>query len=235
MRIADVLRNKGAAVATISPDTTVTELLAGMAQHNIGAMVVMGPDGLVGIVSERDVVRRLNERGADLLADAGVRDHDERGRDLRAGRCGRHAERVDDREPGATRAGDRERSAGRNRQHRRRGEDPNGGTEGRAGAAADLHHPGRMTVDVRPSFKADVGELSVVLARAFHDDPVMMWMLPNVVHRARALPRMFATMTRHHFLPGGGAEVASLQTTRSAVRRCGIPPAGGRRRSEKSG
>ena len=67
MRIADVLRNKGAAVATISPDTRVTELLAGMAQHNIGAMVVMGPDGLVGIVSERDVVRRLNERGADLL------------------------------------------------------------------------------------------------------------------------------------------------------------------------
>ena len=67
MRIADVLRNKGSAVATISPDTTVTELLAGMAEHNIGAMVVMGPDGLVGIVSERDVVRRLNERGADLL------------------------------------------------------------------------------------------------------------------------------------------------------------------------
>jgi CBS domain-containing protein len=67
MRIADVLRNKGAEVATISPDTTVTELLAGMAQRNIGAMVVVGPDGLVGIVSERDVVRRLNERGAELL------------------------------------------------------------------------------------------------------------------------------------------------------------------------
>jgi GNAT superfamily N-acetyltransferase len=66
-----------------------------------------------------------------------------------------------------------------------------------------------MTLDVRPACKADVGELSVVLARAFHDDPVMMWMLPKVVGRARALPRMFATMTRHHFLPGGGAEVAA--------------------------
>jgi ribosomal protein S18 acetylase RimI-like enzyme len=65
-----------------------------------------------------------------------------------------------------------------------------------------------MTVDIRPPFKADVGELSVALARAFHDDPVMMWLLPNVVHRARALPRMFATMSRHHFLAGGGAEVA---------------------------
>ena len=58
---------QGLSGGTISPDTRVTELLAGMAQHNIGAMVVMGPDGLVGIVSERDVVRRLNERGADLL------------------------------------------------------------------------------------------------------------------------------------------------------------------------
>jgi CBS domain-containing protein len=67
MRIADVLRNKGAAVATIAPDTSVTELLAGLAEHNIGAMVVVGPDGLVGIVSERDVVRKLHEQGADLL------------------------------------------------------------------------------------------------------------------------------------------------------------------------
>jgi CBS domain-containing protein len=67
MRIADVLRNKGAAVATIAPETSITELIAGLAEHNIGAMVVVGPDGLVGIVSERDVVRKLHERGADLL------------------------------------------------------------------------------------------------------------------------------------------------------------------------
>jgi CBS domain-containing protein len=67
MRIADVLRNKGSAVATISPDTSVTELLAGMAERNIGAMVVVGSEGVMGIVSERDVVRRLNERGTDLL------------------------------------------------------------------------------------------------------------------------------------------------------------------------
>jgi CBS domain-containing protein len=68
MRIADVLRNKGSAVATVTPDTTVTELLAGLAEHNVGAMVVVGPDGLAGIVSERDVVRKLNELGATLLA-----------------------------------------------------------------------------------------------------------------------------------------------------------------------
>ena len=68
MRIADVLRSKGAAVATVTETTTVTGLLAELATHNIGAMVVVGADGkIVGMVSERDVVRRLHEQGADLL------------------------------------------------------------------------------------------------------------------------------------------------------------------------
>jgi len=68
MRIADVLRSKGSAVATITPNTTVTELLAGLVRLNIGAMVVIDSDAVVGIVSERDVVRKLDELGADLLA-----------------------------------------------------------------------------------------------------------------------------------------------------------------------
>jgi CBS domain-containing protein len=68
MKIADVLRTKGSAVATVEPRTLVSDLLAGLAEHNVGAMVVLGPDGIAGIVSERDVVRRLNERGAELLA-----------------------------------------------------------------------------------------------------------------------------------------------------------------------
>mgnify|MGYP000873530895 CR=1 FL=1 len=68
MRIADVLRNKGAAVVTIHPDATVMELIAGLAEHNIGAMVVIGQDGFEGVVSERDVVRQLHVHGASLLA-----------------------------------------------------------------------------------------------------------------------------------------------------------------------
>jgi CBS domain-containing protein len=67
MRIADVLRNKGASVATITPETSVAGLLTELTVHNIGAMVVVSPDGLVGIVSERDVVRKLHELGAELL------------------------------------------------------------------------------------------------------------------------------------------------------------------------
>ena len=67
MRISDVLRNKGATVATITPETSVAGLLTELSVHNIGAMVVVSPDGLLGIVSERDVVRKLHDMGADLL------------------------------------------------------------------------------------------------------------------------------------------------------------------------
>ncbi|MCX2931014.1 CBS domain-containing protein [Mycobacterium sp. CVI_P3] len=70
MRIADILRTKGAAVATVTETTTVTGLLAELVIHNIGAMVVVGPDGVVGIVSERDVVRKLHDHGPDLLRSA---------------------------------------------------------------------------------------------------------------------------------------------------------------------
>ncbi|GAB3739357.1 CBS domain-containing protein [Microlunatus parietis] len=67
MRVSDILRGKGSAVATIGPSATVAELLARLAEHNIGAMVVLAPDGIAGIVSERDVVRRLHDVGGGLL------------------------------------------------------------------------------------------------------------------------------------------------------------------------
>ena len=59
MRISDVLRNKGAQVATIAPDASVAELLHGLADHNIGAMVVVDV--------ERDIVRNLHQHGSDVL------------------------------------------------------------------------------------------------------------------------------------------------------------------------
>ncbi|KOX22397.1 histidine kinase [Saccharothrix sp. NRRL B-16348] len=68
MRIADVLRNKGSAVATVESRASVAELVAALAEHNVGAMVVLGPEGIAGIVSERDVVRKLHDRGGELLA-----------------------------------------------------------------------------------------------------------------------------------------------------------------------
>jgi CBS domain-containing protein len=73
MRIADVLRTKGSAVATVAPTATVTELIGELAAHNVGALPVIDGGRLVGIVSERDVVRRLHAGGPGLL-DARVAD-----------------------------------------------------------------------------------------------------------------------------------------------------------------
>jgi CBS domain-containing protein len=68
MRVADVLHTKGSEVATVPPKVSVTGLLDDLARHNVGALVVVDDAGaVVGIVSERDVVRRLNERGAEVL------------------------------------------------------------------------------------------------------------------------------------------------------------------------
>jgi CBS domain-containing protein len=58
-------------VITINPDATVRDLLALLAEHNIGAVIVSGDGSAVdGIVSERDVVRKLN--GNDEILDATV-------------------------------------------------------------------------------------------------------------------------------------------------------------------
>jgi CBS domain-containing protein len=71
MRIADVIRRKGGEVATIGPEQTVEELLALLAEHKVGALVV-STDGssVLGIVSERDVVRGLHRVGPSVLSAA---------------------------------------------------------------------------------------------------------------------------------------------------------------------
>ena len=68
MRISEVLQNKSTTdVVTISPDATVRELVALLAEHNIGALIVSTDGSSVdGIVSERDVVRRLNDEDSVL-------------------------------------------------------------------------------------------------------------------------------------------------------------------------
>ena len=62
MRISDVLRGKAIdGVITIAPDASVRELVALLAEHNVGALIVSNDGSTVaGIVSERDVVRHLH-------------------------------------------------------------------------------------------------------------------------------------------------------------------------------
>jgi CBS domain-containing protein len=63
MRISDILTSKPShEVVTIGPDASVRELLGLLAQFNVGAVVVSADGQAVdGIVSERDVVRRLHD------------------------------------------------------------------------------------------------------------------------------------------------------------------------------
>ena len=71
MRIRDVLAAKAdQAVLTVAPDLSVRDLVARLAEHNVGALVVSS-DGLSvdGIVSERDVVRHLHEDPEVLSAE----------------------------------------------------------------------------------------------------------------------------------------------------------------------
>ncbi|MFD2028287.1 CBS domain-containing protein [Promicromonospora aerolata] len=68
MRVTEALRRKGSSVVTIAKDRSVRDLLALLAQHGIGAVVVSDDGAHVdGIVSERDVVRRLHSDGDGIL------------------------------------------------------------------------------------------------------------------------------------------------------------------------
>jgi CBS domain-containing protein len=68
MKIAEVLSAKPAGdVVTITPDAGVRELLAKLAEHNVGALIVSADgESVDGIVSERDVVRHLHHDGTVL-------------------------------------------------------------------------------------------------------------------------------------------------------------------------
>ena len=67
MRIHDILSTKGFDVIHIKPESSVSELVHLLEEHNLGAVVV-SPDGrtIAGIVSERDVIRQLADGVAFL-------------------------------------------------------------------------------------------------------------------------------------------------------------------------
>lgn len=68
MKISSILTNKGDFVATVAPESSVTDLLALLAEHKIGAVVVCDEEGhVVGIVSERDVARAAHTHGKIAL------------------------------------------------------------------------------------------------------------------------------------------------------------------------
>jgi CBS domain-containing protein len=58
--VRDMIRKKGQEIYTIAPEATVLDALELMAKHNVGALLVGSEDNMVGIVSERDCVRKVD-------------------------------------------------------------------------------------------------------------------------------------------------------------------------------
>lgn len=61
--VRDMIRKKGGEVFGVGPDATVYEALQAMAKHNSGALLVLEGEKMVGILSERDCVRKVELQG----------------------------------------------------------------------------------------------------------------------------------------------------------------------------
>ena len=64
--VRDMIRKKGGEVFGISPDATVYDALQMMAKQNVGALLVLQGNEMVGIVSERDCVRKVDLKGRSV-------------------------------------------------------------------------------------------------------------------------------------------------------------------------
>jgi CBS domain-containing protein len=70
MTVKMILSTKGSHVTTIEPTATLESGIRILAEREIGALVVLGADRrVIGILSERDAVRALAERGAGALTE----------------------------------------------------------------------------------------------------------------------------------------------------------------------
>ena len=68
MTVKTILSTKGNDVVTIEPTATLDSAIRILAGRKIGALVVLGADRrVIGILSERDIVRALSEQGAGAL------------------------------------------------------------------------------------------------------------------------------------------------------------------------
>ncbi len=68
MLVDQILAEKGRNVATVTPESTVADAVRALAEHNVGALVVsVDGESVDGILSERDIVRRVASVGAEAL------------------------------------------------------------------------------------------------------------------------------------------------------------------------
>lgn len=69
MIVAEILASKGRDVATTTPDRPLSDIVQELATRKIGALVVTERGRVAGIVSERDIVKAIGLRSAEILAD----------------------------------------------------------------------------------------------------------------------------------------------------------------------
>jgi CBS domain-containing protein len=68
MKLAELIKGKSPEIVKIRANSTIAEAANTIAQHKIGALLVDDEGGaIVGILSERDIVRGMSQHGADLL------------------------------------------------------------------------------------------------------------------------------------------------------------------------
>jgi len=67
-QVKDLLKTKGSDVWSVSPDTNVLEALRVMDEKDVGALLVLESDSLVGIFSERDFARAIVETGTCVIS-----------------------------------------------------------------------------------------------------------------------------------------------------------------------
>ena len=71
MKIREILRSKGTGVVTVEPGATVHDAMRRLVEHDIGSLVVLEGGDVVGIITERDVLR-LGSRDPGYLKDRRV-------------------------------------------------------------------------------------------------------------------------------------------------------------------
>jgi CBS domain-containing protein len=68
MKVESILKEKGTEVVTISPEATIKRAADWLRAKNVGALVVSSNDALVGLISERDIVRAFSQYGEPVAS-----------------------------------------------------------------------------------------------------------------------------------------------------------------------
>ncbi len=76
MLVSEILKDKGGDVFSVTPDITMAQACAQLDSRRVGALMVCENEGVIGVISERDVVRAVASDGPDSLEQTGLHLYD---------------------------------------------------------------------------------------------------------------------------------------------------------------